>query len=290
MTISFTHKSGTPFLGVNIKLGTAKLLGRSSAGEGFVEEIAGPTGAIVGTTDEQTLTNKTLTSPLFSAATPAHTEGIVFYDSTKKALSYYNDEADVTVNMGQENVIRTRNTTGSTIVNGAAVYISGATGANLPNISLARADVVATARCIGLATHDIENNSNGYVTTLGTVGSLDTSGFSAGDALFLSTSSAGTLTATRPTTGFAVVVGYCLVSNVTIGEIKVLPGVTVQVAQLANASDPIAVSALPSASTAGEGARYFVTDATATTFASVVAGGGSNNVPVYSDGTNWRIG
>jgi hypothetical protein len=33
-----------------------------------------------------------------------------------------------------------------------------------------------------------------------------------------------------------------------------------------------------------------VTDANATTFASIVAGGGSNNVPVYYDGTNWKIG
>jgi hypothetical protein len=38
------------------------------------------------------------------------------------------------------------------------------------------------------------------------------------------------------------------------------------------------------------GARGFVTNANATTFASVVAGGGSNKVPVYFDGTNWRIG
>lgn len=50
------------------------------------------------------------------------------------------------------------------------------------------------------------------------------------------------------------------------------------------------VSALPSASTAGAGARAFVTDATATTFLSTVAGGGSNKVPVVSDGTNWLIG
>jgi hypothetical protein len=33
-----------------------------------------------------------------------------------------------------------------------------------------------------------------------------------------------------------------------------------------------------------------VTDASATTFASTVASGGSNNVPVYYDGTNWKIG
>ena len=50
------------------------------------------------------------------------------------------------------------------------------------------------------------------------------------------------------------------------------------------------VAALPSAATSGTGARAFVSDANATTFASTVAGGGANAVPVYSDGTNWKIG
>lgn len=50
------------------------------------------------------------------------------------------------------------------------------------------------------------------------------------------------------------------------------------------------VASLPSASTAGTGARSFVTDATATTYLSTVAGGGANKVPVVSDGTNWLIG
>ena len=53
---------------------------------------------------------------------------------------------------------------------------------------------------------------------------------------------------------------------------------------------PDTVSGLPSASTVGAGAKAFVTDANATTFASIVAAGGANGVPVYSDGTNWRIG
>lgn len=52
----------------------------------------------------------------------------------------------------------------------------------------------------------------------------------------------------------------------------------------------VTVAGLPTAATAGAGARAFVTDANATTFASIVADGGANRVPVYSDGTNWRIG
>lgn len=56
------------------------------------------------------------------------------------------------------------------------------------------------------------------------------------------------------------------------------------------ANTTYAVGGLPSASAAGAGARTFVTDASAATFGTVVAGGGANNVPVYSTGADWRIG
>jgi hypothetical protein len=50
------------------------------------------------------------------------------------------------------------------------------------------------------------------------------------------------------------------------------------------------VATLPSAATAGAGARAYVTDANATTFNTIVAGGGANKIPVTSDGANWKIG
>ena len=52
----------------------------------------------------------------------------------------------------------------------------------------------------------------------------------------------------------------------------------------------VAGTPLPSASTAGMGARAFVSDATAATFGTAYTGSGSNKVPVYSDGTAWYIG
>lgn len=55
------------------------------------------------------------------------------------------------------------------------------------------------------------------------------------------------------------------------------------------ASPPVAVGSLPSA-VGRSGWRAVVSDANATTFASVVAAGGANTVPVYSDGAAWRIG
>ena len=50
------------------------------------------------------------------------------------------------------------------------------------------------------------------------------------------------------------------------------------------------VATLPSAVTSGAGARSFVSNALAPAFGSTVAGGGSVKVPVYSDGTNWKVG
>jgi hypothetical protein len=50
------------------------------------------------------------------------------------------------------------------------------------------------------------------------------------------------------------------------------------------------VASLPSASTVGRGSRTFVTDALAPVFQATVTGGGAVFTPVYSDGTNWKIG
>jgi hypothetical protein len=49
------------------------------------------------------------------------------------------------------------------------------------------------------------------------------------------------------------------------------------------------VATLPSAANYAR-TRTFVSDALAPAFAAVVAGGGAVTVPVYSDGTNWRVG
>jgi hypothetical protein len=69
--------------------------------------------------------------------------------------------------------------------------------------------------------------------------------------------------------------------NVTGGNILTAGYVKVQATTFAG---------LPSASSAGVGARAFITDATSTTFNAAAAGGGANNMPVFSNGTSWFIG
>jgi len=90
-------------------------------------------------------------------------------------------------------------------------------------------------------------------------------------------------------------VSSATVSNeVTLGNSSVtsfrIPGLTLTFSVKYFNHGTLTVATLPAAATAGAGARAFVTDANATTFASIVAAGGANGVPVYSDGTNWRIG
>jgi hypothetical protein len=119
--------------------------------------------------------------------------------------------------------VRARNSTGSTILNGAVVYISGAQGQN-PRISLAQANAESTSRVIGVATHNISNNTVGKVCTFGIVGDLNTSAYNEGDVLYLSTSVAGGLTTTRPSApNQAVMVGTVVHAAVNDGKILVHP-------------------------------------------------------------------
>jgi hypothetical protein len=91
-----------------------------------------------------------------------------------------------------------RNTTGATLTKGTAVYISGSTGQN-STVSKALATGDATsAQTLGLITSDLSNNSNGYVTVIGLVSNINTSAYTDGQQLYLSPTTAGTLTATKP--------------------------------------------------------------------------------------------
>jgi len=113
--------------------------------------------------------------------------------------------------VGQEQHVRVRNVSGSTISNGAVVYLSGASGQR-PTVALADADndthVVST---IGLATADIADNAFGFVTTGGLVRGVNTTGMTEGAPIYLS-STAGGMTQTAPTSN-VVRVGFCIVAG-----------------------------------------------------------------------------
>lgn len=148
---------------------------------------------------------------------PDYQEGLVFYDDSKKALSYYNDAQDITVNLGQELLFRVENRTGATISNGSVVSPNSKT-----IITLADAQCKDKSRIIAVATHEIEDESFGYVTKFGQVGGLDTSAYSEGTILYLSKTNPGGFTNIRPDDGvYSVIVGVVNVSDPTDGIITV---------------------------------------------------------------------
>ena len=180
-----------------------------------IDSITGGTTPIIGT--EKVCFDEALVS------NPVYHEGCLFYDETHKALSYYNDASDVTLNIGREFMVRVINNTGALITNGSAVYMSGTDiVVDVPEITLAQADAIATTHVDGLVTHDIPDGATGYVTRMGTVRDIATSSYTAGDILYLSSTLAGALTATPPAWhGYVVEVGRVTKVDASVGEVEV---------------------------------------------------------------------
>ena len=209
---------------------------------------------------------------LGNGSQPSHSEGVVFYDSENHTLSLYNDEADVTLQLGQEEFLRVRNNSGGTIYNGSGVRITGAHGNAAPTVVPAIATTEEKSQIVGLATHDIENETFGYVTTYGIVRDVNTTGFSAGDELFLDATTSGNLTNVAPVIpNYKVSVGHVIRSHsngsilVSVGSAKLGGGD----AKVVNGS--IALSGIP----------YY------TQIADTNAGGmSSNSTFLYDSGNN----
>jgi hypothetical protein len=86
---------------------------------------------------------------------------------------------------------------GEALSKGDVVYISGISG-NTTVVSKADADDATKMPAFGIMAEDASNNASATVYTFGSLTGLDTSSFSEGDELFVSTT-AGTLTDTPPT-------------------------------------------------------------------------------------------
>lgn len=119
-------------------------------------------------------------------------EGRVFYDTVEHTLSYYNDDVSMTVNIGQEQIVRVYNGESTQIDNGKVVYLSGSHG-NKPQVFLANSSYLNanTDKIIGIATTNIPSTGNkiGYVTTQGIVHNIfvGSTVYTEGDNIFLTT-------------------------------------------------------------------------------------------------------
>jgi hypothetical protein len=115
------------------------------------------------------------------------------------------------------------NSTGATLTKGTIVYINGGQG-NLPTVTKAQANNDAnSAQTFGFVRNDITNMNNGYVIVAGKLGDLNTNGLGNGTQLYLSPTTAGQWTTTKPLApDHLVYVGVVVRDHPTQGVIEVI--------------------------------------------------------------------
>jgi hypothetical protein len=138
------------------------------------------------------------------------------------------------IHLGEESVYRVRNSTGSTIQKGTALYASGVQPSGRIEVSPYVADgSVREVRFMGLATESITNGVNGFVQHFGYVTGLDTRGTSstaisvgdetwaAGDLLYVHPTVPGKLTNVKPQ--HEIVVAILIIRHQSTGILFVRP-------------------------------------------------------------------
>ena len=163
-----------------------------------------------------------LASPAFTGNPTAPTAALADNDTSIATTAFVQQELLSGTANARNLEVYVRNQIGSTIPAGAIVYINGATG-NRPTITLAQANNDAnSAQTFGFAKTAIANNGFGFVIVRGELENVDTSALTEGVQLYLSPTTAGAYTTTKPSAPqHLVYVGICVRAHPTQGVILV---------------------------------------------------------------------
>lgn len=114
-----------------------------------------------------------------------------------------------------------RNETGAQLNKGTVVYVTGASS-NKALVSKAKADSEATSsKTFGILAEDIPHNQNGLCVTSGLIDNLNTNAYTNGTPIWLSATTAGEFTSTKPTQpNHAVFLGWVTYQHVNQGAIE----------------------------------------------------------------------
>ena len=155
---------------------------------------------------------------------------------TAGALTWSQDDSTLHFNMdtpsgvvghiGQDQFYLVKNQTGETITKGSVVRFAGTLGASgrlLVSKATANNSVPSTY-IMGVAASDIGSGADGFVTSFGKLRGFDTSMFSAGDILYVSTTTPGAFQNTAPEApNNKVTVAAVIYSDATNGSIQIRP-------------------------------------------------------------------
>lgn len=160
---------------------TAVNAGTNLTGGGTSGDVTVSLSASLAGIDKIDFTTGNLTNPPFQP-------GRLYYDINTFDLQYNTVVNGVSMNLGQQLVVKVKNDSLATINKGKLVRIVGGLGNN-PTISTASWDSDGfSANTLGMMMNTVAHNDFGYVILNGVLIGVDTNSFSAGQVLYLSSS------------------------------------------------------------------------------------------------------
>lgn len=201
---------------------------------GYIGTVVLTQTDIAGTANAPTNTNITsmtgvtggISSPDFvqfdTTVSPVEAVAKLQWDDGNGTLQLGLKGGNVNLQLGQEIVALCYNDSGVALTDGQIVYVSGAQG-NRVAVKLALATTDGTsAGTLGMVTEPIAIGGEGFITVMGTVNKLNTSGLTQGAIIYLSPTTAGAYTTTKPVAPqHTVTLGYVERVSSTVGSIYV---------------------------------------------------------------------
>ena len=254
--------------------GSGDVVGPASATDNALVRFDGTTGKLVQNStatldDTGNMDTASLKADFFdldtAAAAPADAVGRTSWDDGSGGSILGLKGGVVTYYTGQQEFARVYNGSGAAMTKGQVVYIVGAQG-NRIDVRLALATSDATsANTIGLVAEPIAAGAEGWVQTTGPMPKMDTSTLTAGQAIYLSPTTAGAYTTTKPTApNHLVILGFVERVSATVGSIylKVDNGYELDELHNVNISSPTGGQLLAYDQTAGYWKNITLTDGT----------------------------
>lgn len=191
-----------------------------------------------GSTTTDAINTGGITSDYFQAdttATPTLAPGMFAWNDGDGTMDLRLKGNNVTLQLGQEQVVRVVNKTGSDLLESEYKVVrirlaseGGAQGQRLAVVLAQGNNDPDSVTTLGVVTENIANNQEGFITTFGNVSGINTTGslqgetWVDGDVLYLSPSVPGRLTKVKPIApNHTVTVGYVVYAHANQGKIFV---------------------------------------------------------------------